>query len=394
MAIDVSRARRETPGCFSIIHLHHSGSSQMPLPVMDAVRDHMELEQLRGGYEAEEEAGAKLANTYSALARMLNCRVSEIALMESATNAWNAAFYGIAQTFKEGDQILTSFSDYVSNMIAYMQTAKRYGVEVKIVPDSPNGQMSVRALVGLINDRVKLVSITHVPTHNGLVTPVKEIGAVVRAYGIPYLVDACQSAGQMPLNVDEIGCDALSGTGRKFLRGPRGTGFLYMRESALEKFPPAMLDLRSATWVDANSYELHPGALRYETFESNTACRIGLGVAVDYAMEWGLHDIYSRIRYLAEKMRHLLDEIPAVTLRDKGKQCCGIVTFTLDGFNATEVQLAMRKQGIQIGVAPRPNAVLDMDNWGVDSIVRSPVHYYNTEEEVEFFVGEVRKLAS
>ncbi len=394
MTIDVGKARRETPGCLSVIHLHHSGASLMPLAVMDAIREHQELELLHGGYEAEEMAESKIANTYCALARMLKCRESEIALVDSATTAWNAAFYGIAQTFKEGDQILTSYSDYASNMIAYMQVARRSGVEVKIVPDNSDGQLSLRSLERMISHRVKLVSITHVPTHNGLVTPIKEIGEIVRDYGIPYLVDACQSVGQMPLNVDEIGCDALSGTGRKYLRAPRGTGFLYMRESAMDKFPPAMLDLRAATWTDAGSYELKPGATRYETWESSTANRIGLGVAVDYALSWGMHDIYSRIRFLAEKMRQSLSEIPGVTVRDKGKECCGIVTFTLDAIGAGKLQMTLRKKGVQIGLCPRPNALLDLDDWGVDAISRSPVHYYNTEEEVDFFIAQLRKIAT
>ncbi len=365
----------------------------MPLSVMNAVREHLDLEFLHGGYEAEEMAADKIQNIYASIALMLNCKVSEIGLVESATSAWNAAFYGIAQTFREGDQILTSFSDYASNMIAYMQIAKRCGVKVKIVPDDRDGQLDLRALERMINHRVRLVSITHVPTHNGLVAPIKEIGEIVRDYSIPYLVDACQSAGQMTLDVDEIGCDALSATGRKFLRGPRGTGFLYVRESALDKFPPAMLDVGSATWKDAKRYELKPGSMRYETFESSIASQLGLGAAVDYAMEWGLHEIYSRIRFLAEKMRHSLSEIPGVAVRDKGKECCGIVTFSVDGVEASKVQSIMRGKGIQIGICPRPNALLDMDRWGVGAINRSPVHYYNTEEEVEFFIAELQKIA-
>ncbi len=366
----------------------------MPVPVLDSVREHLELEHLLGGYEAEEEAENRLANTYASLARMLGCKKSEIALTESATAAWNAVFYGIAQTFKEGDRILTSTADYVSNMIAYLQTAKRYGVKVDIVPDDSNNQLNLRTFENMIDDRVKLISITHVPTYNGLVNPIKQIGVMAREYGIPYLVDACQSAGQMPLNVDDINCDALTATGRKYLRGPRGTGFLYIRKSALEKFPPAILDLRAADWVDADSYKLKSGARRYEQFESSIAGRIGLGVAVDYALSLGLRDIYSRIRLLAEKMRSQLSEIDGVTLRDRGNKCCGIVTFSLDGFDAGHIQKKLRKKGIHVGVSKRSNAVLDMDKWGIDSVVRSPVHYFNTEEEVDYFVHRIRKIAS
>ena len=394
MPIDVEKARQDTPGCFAAVYLHHSGASLMPLPVIDAVRDHLELELMRGGYEAEEEAKDQLLETYSLIARMLNCRSSEIALTESATSSWNAAFYGIAQTFQSGDKILTARSEYVSNMIAYLQVAERTGVEVLIVPDDDHGQLDLKALEDMIDLKVKLISVTHVPTHNGLVNPVCEIGQIANDYRIPYLVDACQSVGQMALDVDQIGCDALSATGRKFLRGPRGTGFLYVRESSLDKFPPVQLDLHAATWTAVDHYEIQPGARRYESFESNIAARIGLGVAVKYAMSWGLADIYSRIRFLADKLRNLLSDIEGVAVRDKGKEKCGIVTFSLDGVDAGDFQQQMRQKNIKCGMSKRSIAVIDLDDWGVDSIIRTPVHYFNTENEINFFVQQVRYLAS
>ena len=393
MVLDVRRARIETPGCLGFIHLHHSGSALMPVTVIDAVRNHLNLELMRGGYEAEEFAIKKYKGVYTSIAKMLNCAANEIALSESATASWNAVFYGIAQTFKQGDCILTTKSEYVSNMIAYLQIQKKSGVEIVVAPDDEHGQIDVRALESLISPKVKLISITHVPTHNGLVNPINEIGEIANSYAIPYLVDACQSAGQMPLNVEQIGCDALSATGRKFLRGPRGTGFLYVREKALDKFPPAFLDLHAATWTDVDSYELQPGARRYEQFESNIAARIGLGAAVDYALSWGLAEIYSRIRFLADKLREMLEEIDGVTLRDKGREKCGIVTFTLDGVSAKKFQKKMRKKNINVGLSKRNCALIDLTKWDIDALIRCPVHYYNTEDELEFFVKEITRLA-
>ncbi|MDE0308697.1 MAG: aminotransferase class V-fold PLP-dependent enzyme [Acidiferrobacterales bacterium] len=393
MVFDTQLARRDTPGCLGVVHLHHSGSAMMPIPVIDAFRGHIELETIRGGYEAEEEAKEKLNAVYSSIGSMINCSSNEIALTESATVAWNAVFYGIAQTLKPGDRILTSKSEYVSNMIAYFQVAERTGAQVEVVPDDDTGQLDVRALESMINNRVRLISVTHVPTHNGLVNPINDIGQVASDYNIPYIVDACQSAGQMPLDVTQIGCDALSATGRKFLRAPRGTGFLYVREQMLERFPPVTLDLHAATWTGPQTYELQAGARRYEMFESNIAARIGLGAAVDYAMSWGLADIYSRIRFLADRLREQLGLIERVTLRDKGKEKCGIVTFTLDGINAEEFQQLMRKKNINVGVSKRNCALTDLEEWGLDSLIRSPVHYYNSDDEIEFFVNEVKKLA-
>ena len=366
----------------------------MPNPVVDAVRTHLDLEIFRGGYEAEDYAREKLNNTYKSIARMLNCKESEIALSESASVSWNSAFYGIAQTFRKGDRVLTSRAEYVSNMIAYQQVEKRTGIKVSVVPDDADGQLDCRALESLIDRKVKLIAVTHVPTYNGLVNPVNNIGQIANDYQIPYLVDACQSVGQMPLDVVQMGCDALSATGRKFLRGPRGTGFLYIREQSLDKFPPSVLDLNSATWVERDKYELQSGARRYELFESNIAARIGLGVAVDYAMSLGLREIYSRIRFLADRLREHLSEIDGVTVWDKGVEKCGIVTFSIEGTDAENFQMLMREKNFNIGVSKRNCALIDFDDWGVDALIRSPVHYYNTEDEIEFFAKEVRKKAA
>ena len=363
----------------------------MPMAVMDAIRDHLKLELMHGGYEAEEIAQDKLENTYSSLAKLLNCSAREIALSESATASWNAVFFAIAQSFQAGDKILTARAEYVSNMISYLQVSQRTGVEVLVVPDDEFGQVDLKALEDMIDINVKLISVSHVPTYNGLVNPINEIGQIANDYSIPYLVDACQSAGQMPLDVDQIGCDALSATGRKFLRGPRGTGFLYVRKSSFHKFPPATLDLHAATWTDPDCFQLQPSARRFEMFESNIAARIGLGVAVDYALALGLTVIYSRIRFLADMLRGLLNEIEGVVVRDKGMEQCGIVTFSIDQMDAKNFQLLMRQKNIKCGVSGRNAALLDLDEWGVHSIVRSPVHYYNTEDEIEFFVNQVRQ---
>jgi len=392
MTVDVEKARIDTPGCFASIYFHHSGSSLMPDPVIHAITEHLEMELMWGGYEAEEEARPKLQSTYKALAEMLNCETREIALTESATASWNAAFYGIAQTFKQGDKILTAKSEYVSNMIAYLQVAQKTGVEVLIVPDDEDGQLDVKALEAMVDLDVKLISVTHVPTHNGLVNPINEIGQIANDYNIPYLVDACQSVGQMPVDVDQIGCEALSATGRKFLRGPRGSGFLVVRESSLDKFPPPVLDLHSATWTGLKSFELQPGARRYESFESSIALQIGLGVAVNYALSWGLTDIYSRVRFLADKLRYYLSQLEGVVLHDKGKEKCGIVTFSMAGVDAVDFQRIMRRKNIKCGVSKKSCALIDLGDWNVESIIRSPVHYYNTEEELKFFIKQIKLL--
>jgi selenocysteine lyase/cysteine desulfurase len=378
----VDRARRETPGCTRVTHFNNAGASLPPQPVLDAVVGHLELEADIGGYEAADAAQAQRNQTYSAISRLLNCSPEEVALVENATRGWDMAFY--AMSFKPGDRILTCSAEYASNYIAYLQVAKRTGAVIEVIPDDEHGQFSVDALrQELRKGGVALVGVTHVPTNGGLVNPAEEIGTLTREAGVPYLLDACQSAGQWPLDVERIGCDMLSATGRKFLRGPRGTGFLYVRKEMIPHLEPPLLDLHAATWTKVDEYEIDPTAQRFENWEAYVAGRIGLGAAVDYALGWGIEAIQSRVTWLADRLRASLSEIPRVTVRDLGQDRCGIVTFTHDGASASALKDFLRQRQINVSVTSLSSTRIDMESRGLDSMVRASVHYYNTEEEVE-----------
>lgn len=389
--IDVDRARRETPGCSVVTHFNNAGSSLPPKPVLDAVVGHLELESRIGGYEAAAEAQDKRTRTYSAISDLLNCSPDEVALVENATRAWDMAFYSLP--FKAGDRILTCAAEYASNYIAYLQMGKEKGAVVEVIPNDASGQVSVDALRDeLRKGGVALVGITHVPTNGGLVNPAEEIGVLTREAGVPFLLDACQSAGQWPLDVERIGCDMLSVTGRKFLRGPRGTGFLYVRKGMIPSLIPPFLDLHAASWTALDEYEIDPTARRFENWESYIAGGIGLGVAVDYALGWGIDAIRDRVTGLADRFRTSLEEVPGVTVRDLGKDRCGIVTFTHDSASAASLKTTLAKQGINVSVTSLPSTRIDMANRGLDSMVRASVHYYNTDEELARLVEVLREV--
>ena len=391
MRIDVERARAETPGCRHVTHFNNAGSALPPQPVLDAVVGHLELEARIGGYEAHEANAEAIDRFYGATAELIGAKPEEIAFVSSATRGWDMAFYSFR--FEPSDRILTSVADYISNYLAFIQTAERTGAEIVTVQNDEHGQVSVERLRELIDERVKLVAITHVPTNGGLVNPVTEIGPIAREAGIPYLVDACQSAGQMPLDVDEIGCDALSATGRKFLRGPRGTGFLYVRSALLEQLEPPLVDMGAADWVAPDRYELRPDGRRFEEWEQDYAGKAGLARAIEYALGWGLDEIWERVHALGVRLREQLAEIAGVTIRDVGAERCAIVTFDVAGVAAERVREALAREAINVSVSATTSAVIESIDRGLPDLVRASPHYYNTEEEVDRLVESVRIAA-
>ena len=390
MTLDLERARRETPGCATVLHFNNAGAALMPKPVLDALQRHLQLEASIGGYEAADRERAAVERVYDALARLLGGHRDEIAVIENATRAWDMAFYSLR--FGPGDRILTATAEYASNYIAYLQVAARTGAVVEVVPDDEHGQVSVDALRRLLDDRVKLIAITHVPTNGGLVNPAAAVGRVAREAGVPYLLDACQSVGQLPMDVTELGCDMLSATGRKYLRGPRATGFLWVRRDFLPQMTPPFLDLHAATWVARDRYEVRADARRFENWETYYAGKIALGVAVDYALAWGLSAIRERVYLLAGRLRERLAALPGITLRDKGAERCGIVTFTAAGCAAALIRQVLLSQAINVSVSSAAGTRLDMEARRLPGVVRASVHYYNSEEEIERFCAALAPL--
>jgi cysteine desulfurase / selenocysteine lyase len=388
--IDIQKIRAETPSCENLLHFNNAGASLMPTCVYEAVTNHLKSENAHGGYEAARLASDELDAFYTEFAGLLNAAPDEIAYVENATRAWDMAFYGLP--LQPGDRVLTHSAEYVSNYLALLQQAKLRGIEIDLVPSDVFGQVDVAALEAMITPRTRLIALTHVPTHGGLVNPAVEVGKVARKHGLIYMLDACQSVGQMVVDVQEIGCDILSGTGRKFLRGPRGTGFLYVRREMTKQIEPPFIDLHSAVWTGPNSYEISNDAKRFENWESFVAGRIGLMTAVRYAREIGLKAIEQHVVGLAANLRQELDGVKGVTVHDLGQRKCGIVTFSKDGTEPRDIAEKLLAQKINVSVSPIGSARLDLGPRGLNSLTRASVHYFNTDAEIDRFVEAINAI--
>ncbi|ATL72342.1 aminotransferase class V-fold PLP-dependent enzyme [Nocardia terpenica] len=376
----------------SPVFLDSAGSSLPPRVVLDTVIGHLRREAEIGGYRAANERLDDLAAVKSAIGTLINADAAGIALSDSASRSWADFFYSVP--LGPGDRILISGSDYASNAIAALQRARAHGAVVEQIPTDDTGQVDTAALAELVDERVKLVSLVHVPTNGGLTNPVAEVSRIAHGVGALVLLDACQSAGQVPLDVAAFDVDALSATGRKWLRGPRGTGFLYMRPELVTAIEPTRLDLHSAVWTGPREYRVAPDITRFEFWECDVAARLGLGAAVRYLLDLGPDAVYDAVAANAGYLRKTLPQIPGVTVRDLGVRHSGIVSFTVDGLEPVEVRDHLLGRDITVTVSHRSSTLLDMSARELSSVVRASPHCFVTVAELDRFVDEVAALAA
>jgi selenocysteine lyase/cysteine desulfurase len=388
----IARWRADTPGCERITHLNNAGASLMPRPVGEAIRAHLDLEQQVGAYEAADAESDAIQKGYVAMGRLLGADARNVALVQNSTVAFAQALS--AFDLGPGDIVLTSRSDYASNQIMYLSLARRRGVVVVRAPDAPQGGIDPNAVRELIRRRrPALVALTWIPTNSGLVQPVEAVGEICRDAEVPYLIDACQAVGQLPIDVRALHCDYLSGTARKFLRGPRGLGFLYVSDRALSAGAhPLLVDMHGADWTDTDAFELHPDARRFETWEFAFALVLGLRAAAEYALKVGVESGGRRASELAEYAREKLGAVAGVRVLDRGPQLCAIVTVAIAGRDTTQIKLDLRARGINTSSPQREDAVIDMDEKQTLSALRISPHYYNTKEEIDTGVEAISEI--
>lgn len=385
----------ETPAAARGVFLDSAGSSLPPRVVTDTVVDHLRREAEIGGYAAAAERADDLLAVRGSVGRLLGAPAHTIALSDSATRAWCDVFYAVP--LAPGDRILLSPVEYATGAVAALQRAHATGAVVEQLPADDTGAIDVAALGRVLDERVKLVSLVHAPTNSGLINPVREVVDAAHAVGALVLLDACQSVGQVDLDVRELGVDALSATGRKWLRGPRGTGMLYVAEHLLDGLEPRSLDLHSATWTGPLSYEIVDDARRFETWEHDVAARLGLGAAADHLLALGPDVVEAAVRDRADHLRAELDALPRVTVQDAGfrrpgTQLSGIVTFTVDGVDPYEVKSRLAEQGVTVTVSPRSSTLLDMTARGLDAVVRASPHCFLRTDQLDAAVSAVAAL--
>jgi selenocysteine lyase/cysteine desulfurase len=387
----LARWRDDTPGIDMRVHLNNAGAAFQPRSVAEAVTNHLRRETEIGGYEAADEAAERVRASYEYIARTVGAAAHNIAVVESATTAIAQAL--TVFDFERDDVIVTTQNDYISNQLMYLSLAQRAGVRIERAAELPSGGVDPDSVRRLVRDpRCRLVALTWIPTNSGLIQSAEAVGEVCEAAGVPYLVDACQAVAQLPVNVAQLRCDFLAATGRKFLRGPRGVGFLYVSDRALERGAfPLYVDMRGGDWTGVDTFRIAKGARRFEHWERSYALLLGLGEAARYALEAGELD-GTRARALAARLRAMLRNIPGVTVLDRGTSLGAIVTIQMEGRDAEIVKKQLYDSRVNTSSIERNDAVIDMDAKRASTALRLSPHYYNTEQELEVAVAALKDV--
>ncbi|HEY5690257.1 MAG TPA: aminotransferase class V-fold PLP-dependent enzyme [Cyclobacteriaceae bacterium] len=389
--MDVEQIRKDTPGCEKKVHFNNAGASLPPLHVTKAILDYISFESKTGGYETADIKSSEIAGFYDATGQLLNTKSSNIAFTSSATHAFALAVSAIPM--QKGDFVLIANEDYISNQIAFLSLQNRLGIRLLRAQSQSSGGVDVDHMEKLMDQhQPKLVSLSHVPTNTGLIQPVEEVGKLCKRRNIPYLVDACQSVGQIPVDVQKIECDFLSATMRKFLRGPRGAGFLFVSDQVIEnKWTPLFVDMRGAEWTSADTYEVQMNGKRFEEWELPYALVMGSRAAIEYALHMGIENIAERNKSLGGLLRSKLNSIE-MRLLDLGSAQSSIVTIEVPGKQPREVLEYLRAININTSTSQLSNAQIDFESKKVNWALRISPHYYNTEDEIDTLIQALEDL--
>ncbi len=384
------RLREDTPQANARIHLDNCGSSLMPRPVVSRIKQAFERDIAVGGYVAQEQQAEDLEQAYGSLTRLFGGSVSDYAFVGSAVDGWTKAFYSLPLT--AGSNLVTAFNEYCSNFVAYLQVAKTRGVEIRVARQASGGGIDLDHLRSLIDDKTALISISHMPSSSGEINQVAEVGAIAREFNVIYQLDACQSAGHVPVNVEAIGCHIMTGTARKFLRGPRGIGFLYVNEEARNRMEPVVLTNQSAAWTSRDAYTLRDDTRVFEAWERSIVNQLGFGAAIDYLLDLGVEKAAAGIASNAKYLREGLAQVSGVKVECPPSATSAIITFNKNGLAPTDIKARLEAQNIAVQVASVAHTRLDLEDRGVESAVRVSPHYYNNQGDFDGFLTALDAL--
>lgn len=380
--MNIDQIRKDTLHCKNLIHFNNAGASLPTKFVNEAIIDFIREEEATGGYEMQDKYAEHLKGVYREIAKLIKSDEDEIALTDSASTAFSKALYSIP--FKAGDEIITSEIEYSSNYLNYLKVKKDKGINIVTISGKGDAVIDLEKLEAAISKKTKLIAVTHMPTSSGAIAPVVEVGKIAKAHGILYLVDTCQSMGHYPTFVDEIACDFLTGTSRKYIRGPRGLGFLYAKKTVYKQLDPYMIESLGATWTSKENYDLNHTSKMFETFEKPYGFVMGLQAAVKYANDIGIHNIWQRTKELSSKARQRFAEIEGLRMHDgEGGELSGIVTLTIENKSSEEIHAELMRNRVNSSICRPFSSLTDMEAKGLSSCNRLSLHYYNTEEEIE-----------
>lgn len=365
-------------------YLNNAGAALMSEKTYNIIMSHMKLEMELGAYQAAQSVKSEIEQFYLNAAKLINANsVDEIAFMDSASRGWNMAIYGLRMSAK--DTIITLSSEFGTNLITIFDKAKKANANVKILNCDINGDFSLNELEECLKKGAKFIAISHVVAHGSIINPVEEIGKLAKQYGCTYIVDGCQAVGQIPVNIDMLNCDAYITTGRKWLRGPRGTGFLYINKMA--EIDTTQLDLASADLIfdkdlNISDIQIRNDAKRFELWERSIANVLGLSNAIQESF---FHDsMLNNMRNHVNLIRSEIIDNRNFTLIGKEKSESLIIGFYLNNPEKESiVERSFKDVDISISTMHDWDCPLHFPKNGATKIFRIAPHYYTDEDTIQ-----------
>lgn len=388
--LDIEKLRRETPGAKYVTHFDNAGAALPCHDTVQVVTNYINKEARTGGYAMQFANEASFQKFYSNAAQLINCRPDEISLTIGASDAQAKILYSFP--FKRGDVVVTTEIEYSNNFMNLLNLKKQKGIKIRVIKNEKDCSFDLEKFENAIDDKVKLIAATHIPTSSGQIAPVEAIGKIAKKYKIPYLLDACQSIGHCPVDVQKIGCDFATATSRKYLRGPRGLGFLFVKKSAMQMLTPPTVESWFATWQSKTAYEVERTNKMFEGFEKPYSNIVGLATAIDYQNQLGIEATWERIQMLSKLLRLKLNSLKSVKIVDPKVNLSGIVTFVKKGVDCEKIHQNLAAQKINVSVTRPFSSLIDMKKRKLNEAIRASVHYYNTKEEIDKLVEAIDSI--